>query len=146
MLPHVQDARKRVPPLPFVHAIFPRADEGETNQDNDGFDRNEDRIKAMLVMGHVDGVYQRDQKGEKNADAKGKSEHHENSADTSGERSEKPPPIQMRMKIKNAHGAAELSPTMFAGENDRPANENENKPDARAQKEEPGFPIFSEKF
>ena len=62
------------------------------------------------------GIYQRNQKCEENADAKGKSEHHENSADTSGERSQKPPPVKMRMKIKDPHGAAELPPAMFAGE------------------------------
>ena len=97
-------------------------------------------------MGHIDGVYQRDQKGEEKADAKGKAEHHEDSADRRNERAEKTPPVEMRMKIKNPHGAAELGPTMFAGEKDRPANENENKPDARAQKKEPGFPIFSKKL
>jgi len=100
----------------------------------------------MFVVRDVDSVYQRDQKGEKNANAKGKAKHHENSGDAPGERSKEPPPIQMRMKIKNAHGAAELGPAMFAREKNRSANQNEDKPDARAQKEEPGFPIFSKKL
>ncbi len=78
------------------------------------------------------GIYQRNQKGEKNADAKGKSQHYEDSADTSGERSEKTPPIEMRMKIKDAHGAAELPPAMFAGEKNGRANQNKDEPDARA--------------
>jgi len=47
------------------------------------------------------------------------SEHHENSADASGQRSQKSPPIKMRMKIKDAHGAAKLPPAMFAGEKNR---------------------------
>ena len=100
----------------------------------------------MFVVRDVDSVYHRDQKGEKNANAKSKAKHHENSADAPGERSKESPPIQMRMKIKDAHGAAELGPTMFAGEKNRTANQNEDKPDARAQKEEPGFPVFSKKF
>ena len=70
----------------------------------------------------VDSVYQRDEKGENEADAKGKAKHHENSADAAGERSKEPPPIEVGMKIKNAHGAAELGPTMFAGEKNRSAN------------------------
>ena len=108
--------------LGFIHAIFPGADEGKTNENDDGFDRNNYRIKAVLVVRNGNGIYQRNQKGEKNADAKGKSQHHEDSADTSGERSEKTPPIQMGMKIKNAHGAAKLPPAMFAGEKNGGAN------------------------
>jgi hypothetical protein len=146
ILPHLPKARKRVPPLALVHAVLPRADERETNQDNYGFDRNEDGIKAVFMVRDVDSVYQRDQKGEKKANAKGKAKHHENSANAPGERSEEPPPIQMRMKIKHPHGAAELRPTMFAREKNRSANQNEDKPDARAQEEETGFPIFSKKL
>ena len=116
------DARKRVRPLALVHAVLARADERETNQNNHGFDRNEDGIKTVFMVCDVDSVYQRDQKGEKNANAKGKAKHHENSGDAPGERSKEPPPIQMRMKIKNAHSAAELGPAMFAREKNRPAN------------------------
>ena len=127
------DAPKRLPPLSLVHAVLARPDEREANQNNHGFDRNEDGIKAMFVVRDVDSVYQRDQKGEKNANAKGEAKHHKNSADAPCERSKEPPPIQMRMKIKNAHGAAELGPAMFAREKNRSANQNEDKPDARAQ-------------
>ncbi len=108
--------------LRFIDAIFPRADEGKTNENDDGFDWNNYRIKAVFVVRNGNGVYQRNQKGEKNADAKGKSEHHEDSADASGERSQKTPPIKMRMKIEDAHGAAELPPAMFAGEKNRRTN------------------------
>ena len=76
----------------------------------------------MFVVGNIDGVYQGDQKGEKNADAKGKPKYHEDSANRPGERSEKPPPVQVRVKIKNAHGAAELPPAMVAREKNRSAN------------------------
>jgi len=114
--------RKRVPPLAFVHAVFPRADERETNQNNHGFNRDENGIKAMFVVRDVDRVYQCNQKGEENADAKGEAEYHEDSTDRRNERSEKTPPVEMRMKIKNAHGAAELPPTMFPGEQDGRAN------------------------
>ena len=102
--------------LPLIHAVFAGADEGKTHENDDPFDRNHYRIKAVLVVRNGNGIYQRNQKGEKNADAKGKSEHHEDSADASGERSQKTPPIKMRMKIKDAHGTAELPPAMFAGE------------------------------
>ena len=135
-----------MPLLALIHAVFSRTEERETNQNNHGFDRNEDGIKAVFVVRNVDSVYQRNQKGEKNANAKGKAKHHENSADARGERSKEAPPIQVRMKIKNAHGAAELGPTVFAREKNRSANQNEDKPDAGAQKEEPGFPIFSKKL
>lgn len=50
------------------------------------------------------------------------------------------------MKMENAHGAAELEPGMFAAEQSRCANQNENEADARAQKEQAGLAIFSEKF
>ena len=69
----------------------------------------------MFVVRNGNSVYQRNQKGEENADAKGKSEHHENSTNTSGERSQKSPPIKMGMKVKDAHGAAELPPAMLPG-------------------------------
>ena len=39
------------------------------------------RIKAMFVVRDADSVYQRDQEGEKKANAKGKAKHHKNSAD-----------------------------------------------------------------
>ena len=118
--------------LPLIHAVFARADEGETNENDNGFDRNNYRIKAMFVVRNGNGIYQRNQKCEKNADAKSKSQHHENSAYTPGERSQKTPPIEMRMKIKGAHGTAELPPAMFAGEKDRGTNQNEDETDARA--------------
>src|SRR5438132_11243382 len=118
--------------LRFIHAVFAGADEGKTHENDDRFDRNNYRIKAVLVVRNGNGIYQRNQKGEKNADAKGKSQHHEDSADTSGEGSEKTPPIEMRMKIKDAHGAAELPPAMFAGEKNGRANQNKDEPDARA--------------
>ena len=118
--------------LPLIHAVFAGADEGKTRENDDRFDRNNYRIKAVLVVRNGNGIYQRNQKGEKNADAKGKSQHYEDSADTSGERSEKTPPIEMRMKIKDAHGAAELPPAMFAGEKNGRANQNKDEPDARA--------------
>ena len=118
--------------LPLIHAVFAGADEGKTRENDDRFDRNNYRIKAVLVVRIGNGIYQRNQKGEKNADAKGKSQHYEDSADTSGERSEKTPPIEMRMKIKDAHGAAELPPAMFAGEKNGRANQNKDEPDARA--------------
>ena len=108
--------------LSFVYTVFPRADERETNQNNHSFDRNEDGIKAMFVVRDVDSVYQRDQKGEKKANAKGKAKHHKDAADGCDERAEKTPPIEMGMKIKNAHGTAELGPTMFAGEQNRCTN------------------------
>ena len=108
--------------LPLIHAVFAGADEGKTHENDDRFDRNNYRIKAVLEVRNGNGIYQRNQKGEKNTDAKGKSQHHEDSAHTSGERSEKTPPIQMGMKIKYAHGAAKLPPAMFAGEKNRPAN------------------------
>ena len=92
------------------------------------------------------GIYQRNQKCEKNANAEGKSQHHKNCADTSSERSQKTPPIEMRMKIKDAHGAAKLPPAVFAGEKNGRANQNEDETDARPQKQETGFAIFSEKF
>ena len=91
-------------------------------------------------------IYQRNQKGEKNADAKGKSQHHEDSTNASGERSQKPPPIKMGMKIKAAHGTAKLPPAVFAGEKNGRANQNEDETNARPQKQETGFAIFSEKF
>lgn len=100
----------------------------------------------MFVVRDVDSVYQRDEKGEKKANAKGKAKHHKDPANRRDERAEKTPPIQMGMKIKNAHGAAELGPTMFAQEKNRSANQNEDKPNARPQKEEPCFPIFSKKL
>ena len=134
------------PPLALVHAVLARADERQTNQNHHGFERNEDGIKTAFVVRDVDSICQRDEKGEKEANAKGKAEHHKDAADRRDERTEKTPPIQMGMKIKNAHGAAELGPTMFAREKNRSANENEDKPHARAQKEEPGFPIFSKKL
>jgi hypothetical protein len=118
--------------LRFIDAVFAGADEGKTHENDDRFDRNNYRIKAVLVVRNGNGIYQRNQKGEKNADAKGKSQHHEDSADTSGERSKKTPPIKMRMKIKDAHGAAELPPAMFAGEKNGAANQNEDETDARA--------------
>ena len=118
--------------LSLIHAVFAGADEGKTHENDDRFDRNNYRIKAVLVVRNGNGIYQRNQKGEKNADAKGKSQHYEDSADTSGERSEKTPPIEMRMKIKDAHGAAELPPAMFAGEKNGRANQNKDEPDARA--------------
>jgi len=108
--------------LGFIDAVFAGADEGKTNENDYSFDRNNYRIKAVIVVRNGNGVYQRNQKGEKNADAKSKSQHHEDSADTSGERSQKTPPIQMRMKIEDAHGAAELPPAMFAGEKNGGAN------------------------
>jgi hypothetical protein len=132
--------------LGFIHAILPRADEGKTNENDDGFDRNNYRVKAMFVVRNGNGIYQRNQKCEKNANAKGKSQHHKNSADTSGKCSQKTPPIQMRMKIKDAHGAAELRPAMFAGEKNGRANQNEDETDARPQKQQTGFAIFSQKL
>ena len=108
--------------LGFIDAVFAGANEGKTNENDDGFDRNNYRIKTVLVVRNSNGVYQRNQKCEKNADTEGKSEHHEDSADTSSERSQKTPPIKMRMKIKDAHGAAELPPAMFAGEKNGGAN------------------------
>lgn len=116
--------------LRFIDAVFAGADEGKTHENDDRFDRNNYRIKAVLVMRNGNGIYQRNQKGEKNADAKGKSQYHENSADTSGERAQKTPPIQMGMKIKDAHGVAELPPAMFAGEKNGRANQNEDETDA----------------
>jgi len=98
------------------------------------------------VVRHGNGIYQRNQKCEKNANAKGKSQHHKNSAHTSGERSQKTPPIEMRMKIKDAHGAAKLPPAVLTGEKNGRANQNEDETDARPQKQETGFAIFSEKF
>ena len=118
--------------LPLIHAVFAGADEGKTHENDDRFDRNSYRIKAVLVVRNGNGIYQRNQKGEKNADAKGKSQHHEDSANTSGERSEKTPPIEMRMKIKDAHGTAKLPPSVFAREKNGRANQNEDEPDARA--------------
>ena len=108
--------------LRFVDAVFAGADEGKTHENDDGFDRNNYRIKAVLVVRNGNGIYQRNQKGEKNADAKGKSQHHEDSADTSGERSEKTPPIEMRMKIKDAHSTAKLPPAMFPRKKNGGAN------------------------
>src|SRR4029077_14227047 len=101
--------------------VFAGADEGKTNKNDDGFDRNNYRIKAVFVVRNSNGVYQRNQKGEENANTKGKPKHHENAADTSGKRAQKAPPIKVRMKIKYAHGAAELPPAMFAGEKNRRA-------------------------
>ena len=106
--------------LPLIHAVFAGTDEGKTRENDDPFDRNNYRIKAVLVVRNGNGIYQRNQKGEKNA--KGKSEYHKNSADTSGERSEKTPPIEMRMKIKDAHGTAKLPPAVFAREKNGRAN------------------------
>jgi hypothetical protein len=146
VLPHIGGGAEARSPLALIRAVFARTDERETNQNNYGFDRNEDGIKAVFVVGNIDRVYQGDQKGEKKSNAKGKSEHHENSADAPGERSKEPPPIEMRTKVKNAHGAAELGPTMFAREKNRSANQNEDEPDARAQKQQPSFPILSQKF
>ena len=134
------------PSLSLIHAVFPGADEGKTNKNDDGFDRNNYRIKTVLVVRNGNGVYQRNQKGDQNADAKGKSEHHENSANTSGERSQKSPPIKVGMKVKDAHGTAELRPAMFPGEKNGPANQNEDETDARPQKQETGFAIFSKKL
>ena len=111
-----------LPSLSFIHAVFPRADEGKTNENDDGFDWNYYRIKAVLVVRNGNGIYQRNQKGEKDADAKGKPENREDSADTSGERSEKTPPIEMRMKIKDAHGTAKLPPAMFPRKKNGGAN------------------------
>ncbi len=108
--------------LRFIDAVFAGADEGKTHENDDRFDRNNYRIKAMLVVRNGNGVYQRNQKCEENANAKGKSQHHENSANTSSKRSEKSPPIKMGMKIKDAHGTAELPPAMFAGEKNGAAN------------------------
>ena len=108
--------------LPLIHAVFAGADEGKTHENDDRFDRNNYRIKAVLVVRNGNGIYQRNQKGEKNADAKGKSQHHEDSADTSGEGSEKTPPIEMRMKIKDAHGIAKLPPPMFPRKKNGGAN------------------------
>ena len=108
--------------LPLIHAVFAGADEGKTHENDDRFDRNNYRIKAVLVVRNGNGIYQRNQKGEKNADAKGKSQHHEDSADTSGEGSEKTPPIEMRMKIKDAHGTAKLPPAMFPRKKNGGAN------------------------
>ena len=56
---HARAELDRYEELPFVDTVFARADERETNQNNHGFDRNKDGIKAMLVVGDVDGVYQR---------------------------------------------------------------------------------------
>jgi len=100
----------------------------------------------VLVVCNSNCVYQRNQKCEENTDAKGKSEHHENSTNTSSERSQEPPPIEMRMKIKDAHGAAKLPPAVFAGEKNGRANQNEDETDTRPQKHETGFAIFSEKL
>ena len=108
--------------LPLIHAVFAGADEGKTHENDDRFDRNSYRIKAVLAVRNGNGIYQRNQKGEKNADAKGKSQHHEDSADTSGEGSEKTPPIEMRMKIKDAHGTAKLPPAMFPRKKNGGAN------------------------
>ena len=132
--------------LPLIHAVFAGADEGKTHENDDRFDRNHYRIKGVLVVRNGNGIYQRNQKGEENANAKSKPEYHENSANTSGERSEKPPPIQMRMKIKDAHGTAKLPPAVFAREKNGRANQNEDKTNARPQKQETGFAIFSKKF
>ena len=132
--------------LPLIHAVLPRADEGKTNENDDGFDRNNYRIKPMFVLRNGNGIYQRNQKCEKNADAKGKSQYHKNSAHTSSERSQKTPPIEMRMKIKGAHGTAKLPPAVFAEEKNGRANQNEDETDARPQKQETGFAIFSEKL
>ena len=98
------------------------------------------------MVRHGNGVCQRNQKCEKNANAKGKSQHHKNSAHTSRERSQKTPPIEMRMKIKDAHSAAKLPPAVFAGKKNGRANQNEDETDARPQKQETGFAIFSQKF
>ena len=100
----------------------------------------------MFVVRNGNGIYQRNQKCEKNADAKRKSQYHKNSAHRSSERSEKTPPIEMRMKIKGAHGTAKLPPAVFAEEKNRRANQNEDETDARPQKQETGFAIFSEKL
>ncbi len=108
--------------LPLIHAVFAGADEGKTHENDDRFDRNSYRIKAVLVVRNGNGIYQRNQKGEKNADAEGKSQHHEDSADTSSERSQKTPPIEMRMKIKDAHGNAKLPPAMFPRKKNGGAN------------------------
>jgi hypothetical protein len=132
--------------LRFIHAVLPGADERKTNENDDGFDRNNYRIKAMFVVRHGNGIYQRNQKCEKNTDAEGKSQHHKNSAHTPSERSQKTPPIKMRMKIEDAHSAAKLPPTVFAGEKNGRANQNEDETDARPQKQETGFAIFSQKF
>ncbi len=132
--------------LPLIHAVFAGADEGKTNENDDRFDRNHYRIKAVLVVRNGNGIYQRNQKGEKNADPKGKSQHHEDSAHTSDERSEKTPPIEMRMKIKDTHGTAKLPPAVFPREKNGRANQNEDETNARPQKQETGFTIFSKKF
>src|SRR5437588_12272828 len=52
----------------------------------------------------------------------------------------------MRMEIKDTHGAAKLPPAVFTGEKNGPANQNEDETDARPQKQETGFAIFSQKF
>ena len=132
--------------LRFIHAVLPRADEGKTNENDDSFDWNKDRVKAVFVMRNGNGIYQRNQKCEKKSNAKGEAQDHKNSAHTSSERSQKSPPIEVRMKIKDAHGAAKLPPAVFAGEKNGPANQNENETYARPQKQETGFAIFSQKF
>jgi hypothetical protein len=93
-----------------------------------------------------DGIDKRNEKGEQNTKAKSQAEAHEDATDATGERAEKSPPIEMGVKIEDAHGAAELGPAMFTREQDRPANENEDKANARAQQEQTGFAIFAKKF
>lgn len=88
----------------------------------------------MFAVGNCDGVNESGQERQQEPDAKSKSQYDENAPDTSGERPKKTPPIQMRMKMKYAHGAAELCPTMVAGKKHRTANNNENEPHTRAQK------------
>jgi hypothetical protein len=50
------------------------------------------------------------------------------------------------MKIKDAHGTAKLPPAVFAKEKNGRANQNEDESNARPQKQETGFAIFSKKF
>jgi hypothetical protein len=45
--------------LRFIDAVFAGADEGKTNENDDGFNRNNCRIKAMIMVRNGNGVYQR---------------------------------------------------------------------------------------
>ena len=100
----------------------------------------------MVVSSRSDGVDHRDEKGEQHGQAEGEAEHHKNSADATGERAEETPPIQMRVKMKHAHGTAELCPPMFPFQQNWAANQDENKSEACTQKQQTGLAVFSEKF
>ena len=88
----------------------------------------------MFAVGNCDCMDQSGEKGEEKSDAKSKSEYDKDSANATGERAKETPPIEMRVKIKNPHGASKLRPTMIAREKNRAANENEYEPNTGAQK------------